>query len=143
MSLFGVITPNFGLGWFMLCCAFLVHITDEALNNFLQIYNPVAARVNESVPLLSLPIFSFTGWLAGLIFVLVMLFILSIWAFRESRWMQRVAVVYGMIMLLNGMGHILGSLYMRSWMPGVYSSPLVLAGSVYLLWSTYKIHLTS
>jgi hypothetical protein len=36
-------------------------------------------------------------------------------------------------MIANGMLHIAGSIYMERLMPGVYSSPLLLICSVYLI----------
>jgi len=38
-------------------------------------------------------------------------------------------------MLGNGVLHIIGSFYLGRLMPGVYTAPLLLAGSAYLLWS--------
>jgi len=47
--------------------------------------------------------------------------------------MVPLAYVFGIIMFVNGLVHFAGSAYMGRPMPGVYSSPLLLAGSVYLL----------
>jgi len=33
----------------------------------------------------------------------------------------------------NGMLHLVGSIYLRKAMPGVYSAPLLLAAAIYLL----------
>ena len=38
-------------------------------------------------------------------------------------------------MTFNALQHLGGSVYMRRPMPGVYSSPVLLAASVWLLWS--------
>src|SRR5262249_28092635 len=40
--------------------------------------------------------------------------------------MSPLAYVFGIIMLANGLQHIVGSIYMERLMPGVYSSPLLL-----------------
>jgi hypothetical protein len=82
---------------------------------------------------LPLPIFSFEVWLAGLIFAILLLLSLSILVFRGSKWTTPLSYVFAIIMLLNGMMHFAGSFYLGRMMPGVYSSPLLLAGSVYLL----------
>ncbi len=54
-------------------------------------------------------------------------------AFGGARWMRPFCYVFGVFMLLNGLGHIALSFYMGALMPGVYSSPLLLAASIYLL----------
>lgn len=82
-----------------------------------------------------MPTFRFDDWLRGLIFAVAALLALSTFAFRGERWMVPFAYFFGFMMFMNGMGHSLSSLYLRRWMPGVYSSPLPLAASVYLLYS--------
>jgi hypothetical protein len=47
--------------------------------------------------------------------------------------MTPLSYVFAALMLGNGLLHILGSLYLKRLMPGVYSAPLLLAGSIYLL----------
>ena len=50
--------------------------------------------------------------------------------------MGPVSYAFGVLMLFNGLLHITGSIYLGRLMPGVYSAPLLLAGSIYLLAST-------
>ncbi len=45
------------------------------------------------------------------------------------------AYVFGIFMVANGLQHIAASIYMGQLMPGVYSSPLLLVCSIYLLLS--------
>ena len=110
-----------------------VHVTDEALTNFLSVYNPTAQAIRNRLPFLPLPIFTFEGWLGDLIFAVLVLLALSPFAFRGVRWMIPFAYFFGFAMFMNGMGHAVGSIYLRRWMPGVYSSPLLLAASLHLL----------
>ena len=53
--------------------------------------------------------------------------------FRGARLMVWLSFFYGGLMLLNGLGHTLGSVYFGRLLPGVYSSPLLLAASIWLL----------
>jgi hypothetical protein len=63
----------------------------------------------------------------------VLLFCLSPFAFHGARWLRWPAKIFATIMILNGVQHIFGSFYLGQLMPGVYSSPLLIAASVYLL----------
>jgi hypothetical protein len=124
---------NFGWGWVALSLALACHVTDEALTNFLSVYNPMVLALRQRVPFLILPTFTFRVWLSGLVLGIVLLLALSPFAFRHARWLTIPAYVLGIMMVFNGAQHIVGSVYMTRWMPGVYSSPLLLASSVYLL----------
>ena len=122
-----------GRAWLALCFALVAHVTDEALTDFLSIYNPAVATLRSQFPFLPLPTFTFDTWLSGLILGCFFLLSLSPFAFAKARWMVPVAYIFGLIMLLNGLGHIAGSFYLQRFIPGVYSSPLLLTCSIYLL----------
>jgi len=124
---------NFGWAWVALSLSLALHVTDEALNDFLSVYNPTVQAIRRRFPFLLLPTFTFRVWLTGLIMAVVLLLALSPFAFREARWMVTLAYVYGIIMIGNGLQHIVGSIYLRRLMPGVYSAPLLLISSIYLL----------
>ena len=124
---------NPGWAWLALCAALALHVTDEALTDFLSVYNPSVARIRARLPWLPLPTFTFEVWLTGLIAVILLLSLLSVFAFRREGWMRPLAYVFAVVMFLNGCGHIFGSFYLGRLMPGVYSSPFLLAASIYLL----------
>jgi hypothetical protein len=127
--------PNLGFAWISLCFAFALHVADEAFDDFLQVYNPAVTKMKESIPLLPMPTFTFETWLTGLILVIVILSILSPFAFQNVNWIRKVSYFYGIIMFINGVGHIMGSFALGYLIPGVLSSPLLLFTSTYLLWS--------
>ena len=119
--------------WIALCAAVAVHVADEALTDFLSIYNPAVFTMRERNPWLPLPTFTFENWLALLIFAIVALFAASYFVWR-GRWAMRpISYVFAGFMLLNGLLHIAGSIYTGTLMPGVYSSPLLLAASAFLM----------
>jgi hypothetical protein len=105
---------NFGLAWFLLCLAFCAHVADEALTGFLPIYNATVLAMRNQYRWYPMPTFEYRNWLTGLI----------------------IATIH----LLNGMGHTLATIFGRTASsihfsrpaPGFYSSPLLLAGSIYL-----------
>lgn len=126
---------RFGRAWVLLTLALAIHVADEASNDFLSVYNPTAQAIRQQIPWLPIPTFIFPVWLGGLILAVIVLLALSPLAFRGASAMRILALPYGVIMLLNGLGHIGSSIYMGRFMPGVYSSPLLLAASVFLLLS--------
>jgi hypothetical protein len=127
-----------GFAWISLCITLAIHVTDEALTDFLSVYNPAVAAIRENLPQLPLPTFQFENWLAGLILAIIILLLLSPFVFKGAKWMIPVSYFFGGLMILNGLGHIAGSFYLGRFMPGVYSSPVLLAAAVYLLISTSR-----
>ena len=63
-----------------------------------------------------------------------------------ARWVRPFAYFLAVLMILNGLGHTLGTLFGRTVesvrfagpMPGFYSSPFLIAASVYLLMQLRK-----
>jgi hypothetical protein len=124
------------LAWIVLCVALAVHVADEALTDFLGFYNPVVMSMREKHPWLPLPLFVFETWLAWLIFAVVALVGASCFVWR-GRWAMRpISHVFAGFMLLNGLLHIAGSIYLGYPMPGVYTSPLLIVASILLINST-------
>ncbi len=88
-----------------------------------------------------MPTFEYREWLIGLIVANAVLLLLTPFAFRNARWLRPLAYFFAVMMLLNGTGHtiatILGrtvsSIHFPRPAPGFYSSPLLFAGSIYLL----------
>ncbi|PYO12570.1 MAG: hypothetical protein DMD31_16300 [Gemmatimonadetes bacterium] len=124
---------RFGIAWVALCVAFAIHVADEALTDFLSVYNPTVRAIRARFPLLPLPTFTFRWWLGGLIAAIAILLSLSPAAGRGERWMRPVAYAFGIVMAANGVAHLVASIYQRKAMPGVYSAPLILAAALYLL----------
>ena len=128
---------RFGVAWVALCIALSIHVVDEALTDFLSVYNPAVRAVRARFPFLPLPTFTFPYWLGGLITVTVFLFALAPAAFRGEPGMRPAAYIFGIVMAGNGLLHLGGSVYMRRAMPGVYSAPIILAAAIYLLASVW------
>jgi hypothetical protein len=132
---------NFGSAWFLLCLALCAHVADEALTGFLGVYNPTVTAVRAQVWWFPMPTFEFREWLIGLIIAIVGLLLLTPVAFRNARWLRPLAYFFAGIMLLNGMGHTIATIFGQTVSsvrfarpaPGFYSSPLLFAGSLYLL----------
>ncbi|MFQ6112910.1 MAG: HXXEE domain-containing protein [bacterium] len=130
------IPANLGIAWLALCLSLAVHVIDETLTGFLSVYNPIVLSIRKQWPFIRLPTFTLEVWLVGLIIAFFVLLSLSPFAFRRAKWIGPLCYVFGIVMLFNGLLHIAGSFYLGESMPGLYSSPLLLVSSLYLLVTT-------
>jgi hypothetical protein len=127
--------------WVFLCLALGLHVTDEATTGFLSVYNPTVLALRKNWPWLPLPVFRFDVWLAGLILAIAALLGLSLFVLRGARWVRPLAYAFAVMMLANGLGHTLGTVFGRTVasvrfprpMPGFLSSPFLFLASAYLL----------
>src|SRR5512145_1341092 len=76
------------VAWMVLCGALAVHVFDEALTDFLALYNPTVVAIRERYPFLPLTTFTFGGWLALLIFAIAALTGASFFVWK-GRWAMR------------------------------------------------------
>lgn len=89
-----------------------------------------------------MPTFTFEVWISGLLVAVLILLALAPLAFRGRKGVRWAAHVFAVLMFLNGVGHIAGSLHTRDWMPGVYSSPTLMAASLWL-WISLSVPLAA
>lgn len=142
----GVTAPaarsDFGYAWLALCLSLCLHVADEALTGFLPVYNATVLALRAERSWYPLPVFEYRAWLTGLIVVNVILLLLTPLAFRNARPLRPFAFLFAVVMLLNGIGHTLATIFGRGPTlavpmprpaPGFYSSPFLLAASIYLL----------
>ena len=123
----------FGRAWLSLSLALAVHVADEALTDFLAVYNPMVRSARARFGWWPMPTFTFELWLAGLIAVIALLLLLAPLAYGGARLVRLAGYPFAVIMLLNGLGHLAGSLYFGSWMPGATTAPILIAASIWLL----------
>ncbi len=124
----------FGHAWIALGLALAVHVADEAVNDFLSLYNPTALAIRERLGGFPFPpTFSFTGWLTGLALVVLAWLALAPLAYRGRRWLLPLATAASVIHIANALGHSLTSLWLGRPAPGVWSSPLLLASAIWML----------
>src|SRR5262249_44316563 len=130
---------SFGTAWLLLCFSFCLHVADEALTHFLDVYNPTVIAMRERFRWFPMPTYEFRGWLMGLIVANLILLAMTPLAYRNARVLRPLAYFFAAVMLLNGMGHTLFTILGRTVSsvqfsrpaPGFYSSPFLLAASVY------------
>jgi hypothetical protein len=132
--------PNLARAWGAMAWAVLIHVLDEAWNNFLVVYNPTVIALTDRYPWLPLPAFQFEYWLGGLLLAVIGLFLLKRQARRAPRWMVTASFLLAAAMAFNAFWHMAltvagktptGMEFTRP-MPGFWSSPLLLAASIWL-----------
>ena len=121
------------LAWVLLVGAGTLHVADEAAHNFLAFYNPLVRNLRESLGFWPMPTFPFWLWIGGLILMLTISLLLTPVVGRGGRIIRRVVIAMGVIMTVNALGHMLGSVYFGQLLPGFYSSPLLLLTSVWMV----------
>jgi hypothetical protein len=131
-------TRQWGYAWVVLGIAIALHVADEAVTGFLPLYNSIVLSLRETYSWIPLPTFSFSVWLGGLIGGVVLLLGLSPLVFA-GRWVFRpISYFLGVLMALNALGHIGGSIYLGTLAPGTISSPVLLFAAVALVIATRR-----
>jgi hypothetical protein len=132
--------------WLGLVAALALHVADEALTGFLDVYNPTVRALRESTGWFPMPEFRFDVWLAGLVAAAIGLAMLTPLVDRGPRLIRAAAVVFAGLMVLNGAAHIAGTMAGRTVptvrferpMPGFWSSPILIVAAVQFLRSAVR-----
>jgi hypothetical protein len=129
---------NFGLAWVAFALAVALHVADEAHHDFLAVYNPNARAVRRRLHV-PVPVFTLRWFLISLSAGVCLLLALSPLAFHGTHWIRIAALPLGWLVGVgNGLLHMGASLHFRKRMPGVLSSPVLLAAGGWLLWSCWS-----
>ena len=142
---------RFGIAWVLLVLTVALHVTDEALTGFLPIYNATATEIHQRWPWLHPPTFSFPVFVGALSAALAIALLLTPLAFRHPRGFRPFAIICAVLMILNGCNHIGGTILGHSFadiafprpMPGTYSSPTMIAASIYVLFAARKLRVNT
>lgn len=118
--------------WLILTAVLAVHVVDEAITDFLSVYNPFVLGLRARIPWLPLPTFTFGAWIAGLTALVAALACLTPAVRRGARGTRIASWAFSAIMFFNGLGHLGVSMYTGEWISGASTAPLLLAASVWL-----------
>ena len=121
-----------GLAWLYVCLHLAAHVIEEAATGFLDVWNPVLAAASQRTGL-PLPQFAFGEWLTILIGAVASLLALTPRISRGAAWTIDASYVLAAIMIANGVHHLLSPLYLGRFLPGHYTSPLLIFASVWLI----------
>ena len=120
-----------GYAWAALVLALGLHVADEAANDFLRLYNPVALSIREALGV-GPPTFTFEVWLSGLILAVAVLLLLTPLAAARSAGMRYFALFFAAFMVVNGLGHMVMSAFAGEIVAGTYSAPALLVAAANL-----------
>ena len=138
MFMASIRNKQWGWAWVALAIALGLHVADEATSGFLPMYNSVVETIRDSYPWIPLPTFTFSTWLAGLIVGILVLLLMSLMVFAGIQFLRLVSYFLGVLMTLNALAHIVGSIYLSALAPGALSSPILLLSALALLATTYR-----
>jgi hypothetical protein len=124
--------------WLTLVVILALHVTDEALTGFLSVYNPIVLQIRAAWSWFPMPTFTFGPWLTGLIVLVIVLALLTPAIRAGGVFVAAASFIFGFLMFMNGVGHLAGSVYFGRWLPGATTAPLLLAGSTWLLRTTWR-----
>ncbi len=126
----GLLKNKSVVAWVLMISAISIHVFDEAVTDFLPFYNGLALSLRGRLGLSLLPMFSYEAWLSGLIAGIIVCFSLTPLVNRGGGFIRVFTAVLGVLMAVNALGHMLGSVYFGRLLPGFWSSPLLLLGAV-------------
>jgi len=121
------------LAWVLMILSVALHVFDEAMTGFLPFYNGSVTALRERLAFFPAPTFSFELWLGGLIAAILLGFGLTVFVARGGKAIRWVVTILGVIMIINALGHLSGSLYYGRVIPGAYSSPILFLSAAYVL----------
>jgi hypothetical protein len=121
-----------GNAWLYLTGALIFHALDELIHHFLDFYLEMLFAINAKLPALPLPIFTTSSWITLVAVLTVFLLLLAPFAYHEQGPIRLYAKVFAVIIFLNGLLHLTGSLVSNRPLPGVYSAPLLLVFALLL-----------
>ena len=124
--------------WLALVAALAIHVADEAATDFLGFYNPLVLAIRERVSWFPVPTFTFGPWLTGLVLAVGLLALLAPAVRRGAAGTLAASYLFSIVMFVNGLLHLGGSLYLQRWLPGATSAPLLLLASALLAASTWQ-----
>lgn len=119
--------------WLFLVSALALHVLDEALTGFLPFYNQTVMELRERWGFFPAPTFSFSAWLGGLVVAVALGFSMTPLVRRGGMAVRAVVLVLGVLMIGNALAHLLGSAYLGTTLPGMWSSPILVVAAAWVV----------
>jgi protein-S-isoprenylcysteine O-methyltransferase Ste14 len=124
--------------WLYLCLHLAAHGVEEALNGFVDVWNPFLAsmRARTGIPL---PQFVFQDWLTMLVAGVAALTAMTPLVARGTRGFRAGSYIFAALMIFNGVNHLSSPLYLGRFLPGQFTSPLLILASIWLILETRRV----
>lgn len=121
------------VAWLLLVTALALHVLDEATTGFLPFYNELVQDLREQLGFFPMPTFTFPVWIGGLVTLIAVCYLVTPVVARGGLVIRVLTIAFGVIMIANALGHLLGSVYFGRLLPGFWSSPLLLPAAVWVV----------
>jgi protein-S-isoprenylcysteine O-methyltransferase Ste14 len=118
--------------WLFLCLHLAAHIAEEAALGFIDVWNPVLAQLRQASGI-PLPHLAFGPWLGILVVLVLTLLALAPLVARGVPWLTPASYVFGAAMIVNGVNHLVSPAYLGRFLPGAYTSPLLIVSAGWLI----------
>jgi len=124
------------LSFFYLCLvgSLALHVIDETINHFLDFYNPLVLKLREYLTIFPFPTFRFKTWISGLILLIIILLIITPFVYHRHKIILLVTKIFAVLMIFNGLGHFVSSIYYSRVMAGMLSSPILIFFSIFYIY---------
>jgi protein-S-isoprenylcysteine O-methyltransferase Ste14 len=124
--------------WLYLCAHLAAHGVEEAINGFVDVWNPFLASVRARTGL-PLPLFTFDGWLTALVIGVLALTAMTPLVRRGVRGFRVASYLFAGLMIANGVNHLASPLYLGRFLPGQFTSPLLILASIWLILAARRV----
>jgi protein-S-isoprenylcysteine O-methyltransferase Ste14 len=121
-----------------LCLHLAAHAVEEALNGFVDVWNPFLAWVRARTGLPT-PQFVYADWLTMLVIGIVVLTAMTPLVARGVRGFRVGSYLFAVLMIANGVNHLASPLYLGRFLPGQFTSPLLILASIWLILETRRV----
>jgi len=118
--------------WLALTFALTLHIVEGAIRDYLSFYNPLAMSLRDTLLWTWMPTFTLAAWLGGWTAILASLYGLTWFATYPARWVVWAAIAYAEVIFLFAAAKLGFAIYLEKAIPGVFTTPLLLAASAWL-----------
>jgi protein-S-isoprenylcysteine O-methyltransferase Ste14 len=124
--------------WLYLCLHVAAHGIEEALNGFVDVWDPFLAEMRARTGL-PLPHFIFADWLTMVAVGIAALTAMTPLVARGLRGFRAGSYIFAGLMIVNGVNHLSSPLYLGRFLPGQFTSPLLILASLWLILETRRV----
>ena len=132
-TLSNILANKNSMAWIILVIAVALHVADEEIHDFLPFYNNLVIGLRDRLGFFPMPTFTFNIWLGGLIGAVIIGGFITAIVNRGGKRIRIIAIIIGIVMILNALGHLLGSLFYAHLIPGFWSSFILLPTAVFVV----------
>jgi hypothetical protein len=129
-----IIRDKLSISYLCLVGSLALHVIDEAINHFLDFYNPLVLKLKEHLIFFPFPTFGFKVWISGLILVIITLLLIAPFVYRRNKVILLVTRIFAILMVFNGFGHFAFSIYHTRALAGMLSSPILIFFSIFYIY---------